>query len=460
MTITPGGLLIAAGSFDEHDAEGSVQVWNLGSAALVKSYPVTAVAFSADGLSMARADFFPQDRVVISDLSTGRQRQSIPTHSSGAGSVSFSPDGKAIAVTDSATSQVKLWSVATGSELTTIPGEKAIGSTTLTTAAFSLDGKLLAAAPYGASSIKSWDLAAGRELRTFYGQGLVQGIAFSPDGRSLVAGSQQGLSVWDVAAGKRVATLFSGPVSMVVFSRDGRWLAANGGGRYAGETLKVWDMKSRTVAADFTFGAGGSPVASIAFVGAGSPLTTLGPFSRSWEFTVDGETHTVWSGMSPLAASPDEKLLAAQAGIGGSLDVWDMASGKKLTTLAALPVSISAVAFSGDGRWLMAAGAETRAIARDAAGTAVAAWGIKQPFLRTRVSSPSRNRGKSSRSWTLSAALRSGSSRARIHSPSTISSVRKTWPSVPMERCCFRERKTGFACGNSLVPDRAGQVGR
>jgi WD40 repeat protein len=75
--------------------------------------------------------------------------------------------------------------------------------------------------------------------------------------------------------------------------------------------------------------------------------------------------------------SRDEKLLAAQQGIGGNVDIWDMATGKKLTELAAHAVSISALAFSADGRWLLTAGAETPATARDQAGNFVAAWGVK-----------------------------------------------------------------------------------
>jgi len=374
MTITSGGLLIASGTVGE-EAEGSVQIWNLGSGALVKSYPVSAVAFSADGLSMARVEISPQLRVVIADLSSGQPKQTIRPRNPGA--VSFSPDGKAIAIIDTSNSDLKLWSVATGSEIKTIPGDKAIGSTALIAAAFSPDGKAIAAAPYSGYSIKSWDVTAARELHTFYGQGLVQGIAFSPDGSRLAAGSQQGLSLWDVAAGKRIATLSPGPVSYEVFSRDGRWLAANAGVQFPGETLKVWDTKSRTLAADFNFGTGGSPVAWVAFAGNGWPLTRIGPFTRSWEFTGDGETHTVWSGSYPLAISPDGKLLVAQFFIGGTIDIWDTASGKKITTLSAHTVSVSALAFSGDGRWLLTAGAETSAVAKDQAGSFIAGWGVK-----------------------------------------------------------------------------------
>ncbi len=362
MVITSSGLLIAAGN--------SVDVWTLGSGHLVKSYPVSASALSADGRSMARVEVAPQATVVVSDVATGQPRRSIRLRN-WSDPVSLSADGETIAVLDTSKSEVTLWSVATGAEVSTISGEKAIGSTALVVVAFSPDGKVLAAAPYAGSSIKSWDVTAGRELHTFYGQDHVQGIAVSPDGRSLVAGSQAGLSVWEVTSGKRIATLWNGPVNYAVFSRDGRWLAANTGGQFAGETLKVWDTKSRALVADFTFGGGGTPVAWIAFGGHGSPLTKTGPFTRSWEFTRDGQTHTVWSGPYPMAISPDGKLLATQFFIGNLLDIWDMASARKLTTLAAHPISISALAFSADGRWMVTAGGET------SAGRVIVGWGVK-----------------------------------------------------------------------------------
>src|SRR5712664_1666898 len=90
-------------------------------------------------------------------------------------------------------------------------------------------------------------------------------------------------------------------------------------------------------------------------------FTALGPLSRSFEFTADGEKHTVWSSPSPVSVSPDQKILAARSGMGGDVDLWDLASGQKLRTLAAHKLSIIALSFSGDGRWLLTGGQETPA---------------------------------------------------------------------------------------------------
>jgi WD40 repeat protein len=49
--------------------------------------------------------------------------------------------------------------------------------------------------------VRVWDPTTGRELRRFAGhRGGVSAIAFTPDGRSLVSGSEDGTGlVWDVS---------------------------------------------------------------------------------------------------------------------------------------------------------------------------------------------------------------------------------------------------------------------
>jgi WD40 repeat protein len=56
----------------------------------------------------------------------------------------------------------------------------------------------------------------------------VSGLAFSPNGATLVTGDWGGnnINLWDVATGRRVITLTSpAPVQAVAFSPDGKTLA-------------------------------------------------------------------------------------------------------------------------------------------------------------------------------------------------------------------------------------------
>jgi WD40 repeat protein len=360
MTFTPQGILIASGGALESDdaPDLSTAAWNVNTGEIEKRTSGGGVVFSPDGSLVADFEELNPAKILIKTALTGETRLVIPAQA--AGLIRFSPDGREVVFSDAGNRELRIWSVETCKEIAALPGETAIGSGGLQAVAFSADGKTLAAGPYEGHTIKTWDAGSGHELHAFPGQLAVQGIAVSPDGRWLAAGSQHGTNIWDLET-RKLTIMLDGAANFAVFSKDGRWLATNPGAQFPGETLKVWDTKTWTLAADFHFGQRGTPVFSIAFIPNDSPLTTLGPLSRSFEFTVGGEKHTVWSSPSPVSVSPDQKILAVRSGVTGDVDLWDLPSGQKLRTLAAHKLSIIALSFSGDGRWLLTGGQETPA---------------------------------------------------------------------------------------------------
>lgn len=76
------------------------------------------------------------------------------------------------------------------------------------------------------------------------------------------------------------------------------------------------------------------------------------------QFTAHGQTHTVWYSDSPLAISPDGKLLA-QVGIPlNEMEIWDIASGQKVQGFMTHEEQLQFIAFSRDGRSLLTFGWE------------------------------------------------------------------------------------------------------
>jgi WD40 repeat protein len=160
VTFSPDGTLVAA----QRSSDGAVQLWRVADGALVRT-------FSGDwGL------YF--------------------------GGLAFSPDGAVLALATG--SQVLVWTVADGSLLRTlelpVEDETDIAFTSIS---FSPDGSLLAAVAHG--ELQLWQVADGRLLQTLARRtGQVYSVAFSPDGRFIATGSQDGTAtLWGIRAASR-----------------------------------------------------------------------------------------------------------------------------------------------------------------------------------------------------------------------------------------------------------------
>ena len=199
-------------------------------------------AWSPDGHRLASAD---RNLVLkIWDMTTYTEVRTVPNSlvESLGGTVSWSPDSRCVAAGchDLA---IRVWDAGSGALLRTLWGHT---GSHIAAVCWSPDGTRLASAERGWNGeIKIWKLPTEPELRTLAISKEVEpflNVCWSPDGHRLATAHKDGtVQIWDVATGRRIATLpgHTGRVRVVRWSPDGRKLASGGDDR----TVKVWDVQ-------------------------------------------------------------------------------------------------------------------------------------------------------------------------------------------------------------------------
>jgi WD40 repeat protein len=275
-------------------------------------------------------------------------------HSDDVNWLALSPDGRQIA-SASGDETVKIWDMATGSEVRTLRGH----SDSLEAVAFSPDGKRIAS---GADDgvIKIWDAASGAEVKTLHGhRGWIGSIAFSPDGRYMASsGRDATVRVWDAMEGTEVMALggHKRGIWEVTYSPNGKFIVS---GSNDG-TIKMWDAQTgaeiRTLAGhdEAVFSVAVSPDGSrIASGGEGAAIRVWNADSGAEEMTIRGHARGTYS----VAFSPDGKRIAAAASHDAVIKVWDARTGYELTTLQGHHASgVSSMVFSLSGMRIISGG--------------------------------------------------------------------------------------------------------
>ncbi|MFF7446625.1 MULTISPECIES: helix-turn-helix domain-containing protein [unclassified Streptomyces] len=238
LAFSPDGRMLAAAS------PMAVRVWEVATGRVRHRFTQhpdpEAVAFGPDGRTVAAVGSHGPLRVW--DMATGHVRTARDNQVDVL-TVEFSPDGRRYA-TLREDGVVQLREVATGAVRRTLRG----GPTGIHQVAFSSDGRTLAA-PGRGGTVRLWDTASGTARATVtadhHGQGVMR-VALGADGRTLVTSSNRdpSLRVQRLPTGEPRAVLRGEAdthVNGMAFSPDGRTLATVRQGPPGRGSAQLWD---------------------------------------------------------------------------------------------------------------------------------------------------------------------------------------------------------------------------
>lgn len=362
VAFAPDGKTLAASSRD-----GTVLIWNVADGTLQtgffyknqidpranKPYFATALVYTPDGKQLAVGAF--DGSIALIDTTSGKLVRRLTGHEDFIvlRGLAVAPDGSTLYSTG-ADGTVRAWNIATGSEIGQFTG----GQTLLVLGlALSPDGTRLASISAEEGNVIVWDTASRTQVdKLLTEQGLITGLAFTPDGSALGMTSVGGALRLRQSDGKQSVVGAPGSVKLVAFLANAQLGILTDQG-------EVRIVRPRDNTNQVLNGLDGTPLALVANR-TGTLLASGSSTGKIAVWDAEGKSRAVLQSQIPvaqlLAISDDGRYLA----VGGTpqlsqVEVWEIGSAKLIQSLAGPREGVNTLTF---------APASTKLAATDRAG--------------------------------------------------------------------------------------------
>ena len=346
VAFTPDGGTLVSGSLDN-----TIKLWNVAQGTVLRTLggyanPVLSVAFSPDGRTIASGS--REYEVTFWDSQQGKRLSRLGGPASLVGPIAFSPDGRTIA-SGSKEYTIAHWDVAQKKLIRRLGRPlfplgllgKVLGTgghtNTLITVAFSPDGRSLASGGTD-KKIILWDVENGKIRWTLEEPSAIHSLAFSHDGDTLASASDT-LKLLDVKRGE-VLRIVGGVRkgeggTGLAFSPDRRTLAAG-----TGFGVTLWDVKQGKILRKLK-GLSQSRTMSFTLSPDGRTLATgnLDHTISLWDVAKGTVRHTLRGHTDrklSLAFAPDSQTLVSGSR-DGTIKLWDVKTGTLVLNYISLP---------------------------------------------------------------------------------------------------------------------------
>ena len=304
LKFSPDYATLASGSTD-----GTVRLWNTATGQHIATltghnWSVANLAFSADNRTLASA---AHTEVYVWDVATQQRKAAFDEHTDAIIGIALSANGTTLA-SGSADKTVQVWDITTGAHKVTLEHSREMSNIAL-----NADGGTVASGVGG--TVLLWDVASGQQKASVSSSyGAYSALDFSPSGRTVAAGSYERVELLDASSGREKArfsfTSSWDRITSVRYSADGRTLTVVGDG-----------LPNQVTLLDI---ASGEKQKTVEYPGD----------VRDFALSVEGGT--------------------VASGVGGTVLLWDVASGQQKASVSSSYGHYSALDFSPNGRTVAA----------------------------------------------------------------------------------------------------------